>query len=74
MDFVYHVLFPFVRVHLEDYLKHNADSEELRRDLSMLREEHLKDLEQALAPPEWADAPPTRNRIRRALCFLVNGS
>lgn len=56
MDFVYQVLFPFVRVHLKDYLRHNAASEELQRDLSMLREEHLKDLEQALAPPEWADA------------------
>jgi enolase-phosphatase E1 len=56
MDFVYQVLFPFVRVHLTDYLRHNAGSEELQRDLSMLREEHLKDLEHALAPPEWADA------------------
>jgi enolase-phosphatase E1 len=43
-------------VHLKDYLRHNATSEELQRDLSMLREEHLKDLKQALAPPEWADA------------------
>jgi enolase-phosphatase E1 len=56
IDFVYQVLFPFVRVHLKDYLRHNAASEELQRDLSMLREEHLKDLKQALAPPEWADA------------------
>ena len=37
MDFVYQVLFPFVRVHLKDYLRHNADSKELQRDLSMLR-------------------------------------
>ena len=57
MDFVYHVLFPFVRVHLKDYLRRNADSEELQRDLSMLREEHLTDLEQALAPPKWVDEP-----------------
>jgi enolase-phosphatase E1 len=57
IDFVYQVLFPFVRVHLKDYLRHNAASEELQRDLSMLREEHLRDLEQALAPPEWVDEP-----------------
>jgi enolase-phosphatase E1 len=56
IDFVYQVLFPFVRAHLKDYLRHNADSEELQRDLSMLREEHLKDVEQALAPPKWVDA------------------
>lgn len=55
MDFVYQVLFPFVRVHLKDYLRHNAASEELQGDLSMLREEHLRDMQQSLAPPEWAD-------------------
>ena len=58
LDFVYQVLFPFVRVHLKDYLRHNAASEELRRDLSMLREEHVKDMEQGLAPPELTDAHP----------------
>jgi enolase-phosphatase E1 len=55
IDFVYQVLFPFVRVHLKDHLRRNADSEELQRDLSRLRDEHLKDLEQALAPPKWVD-------------------
>jgi enolase-phosphatase E1 len=53
MDFVYQVLFPFVRAHLKDYLRRNADSEELWRGLSRLREEYLQ---QALGPPEWADA------------------
>lgn len=57
IDFVYQVLFPFVRAHLKDYLRHTAASGELQRDLSMLREEHLKDLEQGLAPPKWVDAP-----------------
>ena len=57
VDFVYQVLFPFVRAHLEDYLRRHADSDELQRDLSMLREEHLKDLEQGLGPPKWVDAP-----------------
>ena len=57
IDFVYQVLFPFVRAHLKDYLRHNVASEESQRDLSMLREEHLKDLEQGLAPPKWVDAP-----------------
>jgi len=56
MEFVYQVLFPFARARLKDYLRHNADSEELQRDLSMLREEHVKDMEQGLARPEWTDA------------------
>jgi enolase-phosphatase E1 len=57
IDFVYQVLFPFVRAHLTDYLSRNINSEEVRRDLSMLREEYLKDLKQAPAPPEWVDQP-----------------
>jgi enolase-phosphatase E1 len=57
ITFVYQVLFPFVRAHLTDYLSRNINSEEVRRDLSMLREEYLKDLKQAPAPPEWVDQP-----------------
>jgi enolase-phosphatase E1 len=58
IHFVYQVLFPFVRAHLKDYLGRHADSEELQRDLSLLHEEYLKDLEQGLAPPEWSADPP----------------
>ena len=57
IDFTYQVLFPFVRAHLTDYLRRNINSEDLGRDLLMLREEYLKDLEQALSPPEWVDEP-----------------
>ncbi len=55
--FVYQVLFPFVRAHLTDYLRRNINSEELPRDLSMLRDEYSKDLKQEPAPPEWVDQP-----------------
>ena len=58
IDFVYEVLFPYARLHLEEYLKRNAGTEELERDLLQLREEHVKDLAEALAPPDWIDAPP----------------
>jgi enolase-phosphatase E1 len=58
IEFVYEVLFPYARLHLEEYLKRNAGCEELERDLLQLREEHAKDLAEALAPPEWIDAPP----------------
>src|SRR5436305_1949552 len=57
IQFVYHVLFPFARAHLKDYLRDNADSEELRRDLLMLREEHRDDMANGLAPPKWVDEP-----------------
>jgi len=58
IQFVYHALFPFSRAHLKDYLRDNADSEELRRDLLMLREEHRDDMANGLAPPKWVDEPP----------------
>jgi len=58
IQFVYQVLFPFARARLKDYLRHNADSEELRRDLSMLREEHRGDMANGLAPPKWGDESP----------------
>lgn len=56
IHFVYQALFPFVRAHLKDYLRHHADSEEMQRDLSLLREEYVKDMEPGLAPPELTDA------------------
>ena len=58
IDFVYKVLFPYARLHLEDYLKRKAGSQELERDLLQLREEYTKDLAEISAPPEWIDAPP----------------
>ncbi len=57
IDFVYQVLFPFAREHLNAYLRANAASEELSRDLSLLREEHQKDLAEKLGPPAWAEKP-----------------
>jgi len=58
IDFVYEVLFPYARLHLEEYLKRKAGSKELQRDLSRLREEYVKDWGDAPTPPEWIDAPP----------------
>jgi enolase-phosphatase E1 len=56
--FVYEVLFPYARLHLDEYLKRKAGSEELNGDLLQLRKDYVKDLAEALAPPEWIDAPP----------------
>jgi len=74
IHFVYQVLFPFVRAHLKDYLGHNAASEELQRDLSMLRDEHQKDMEQALAPPEWPDGHPDTQieSVAHYVCWLMD--
>jgi len=58
IDFVYQVLFPYVRLHVEDYLRRKRNSEDLKSDLSLLGEEHAKDLAEAAAPPTWIDDPP----------------
>ncbi len=58
IDFVYEVLFPFARTHVEDYLRQSLGSEELRLDLAKLREEYEADVAQRLAPPSWPDGPP----------------
>ena len=58
IDFVYGVLFPYARLHLDEYLKRQAGSKELERDLLRLREEYVKDSADAPTPPEWIDAPP----------------
>ncbi|HEU4340646.1 MAG TPA: acireductone synthase [Candidatus Binatia bacterium] len=67
--FVHQVLFPFVRGHLKDYLEQNLDSEELQRDLSMLREEHREDVARELVPPEWVEAPPGA-QIDSIVCYV----
>lgn len=58
IDFVYGVLFPFARSHVEDYLRQNFRSEELRLDLAKLREEYEADIAQRLAPPSWPAGSP----------------
>ena len=74
IDFVYKVLFPYARLHLEDYLKRKAGSQELERDLLQLREEYVKDSAEAPVPPEWIDAPPDAQMqsVARYVCWLTD--
>jgi enolase-phosphatase E1 len=74
IDFVYQVLFPFAREHLNAYLRANAGSEELSRDLSLLREEHRKDLAEKLGPPEWVEKPSEAQieSIQRYVFWLMD--
>ena len=57
IDFVYEILFPFARTHVEGYLRQNLGSEELRLDLAKLRAEYGTDVAQKLAPPPLRDGP-----------------
>ena len=49
--FVHEVLFSYARVHAKDFLTNNFDSEEVRADIALLRDEHAADLSKGERPP-----------------------
>jgi enolase-phosphatase E1 len=52
ISFVHDVLFSYARAHAKDFLERNRDSDEVRADIALLREEHAADQRQNLEPPE----------------------
>lgn len=50
--FVHEVLFSYARAHARDFLRNNQDSDEVRADIALLREEHAADVSNNLQPPE----------------------
>src|SRR5262249_27592423 len=67
--FVHEVLFPFARARVSDYLASHTTSEQVHRDLALLREEHAKDVEQQLDPPALKDSPES---IVRSIHWLMD--
>lgn len=55
VEFVYEVLFPYARQHVEEFLAQNYSNEEVRPDMEKLLEEHLASTQQDLEPPPWRD-------------------
>jgi len=49
--FVHEVLFSYARAHAKEFLASNFDSEEVRADVALLREEHALDVSKNLHPP-----------------------
>ena len=50
--FVHEVLFSYARTHARDFLRNNQDSDDVRADIALLREEHASDKSNHLEPPE----------------------
>ena len=50
--FVHEVLFSYARAHARDFLRNNQDSDEVRADIALLREEQATDKSNNLQPPE----------------------
>lgn len=49
--FVHDVLFSYARAHAKEFLTNNFDSDEVRADIALLREEHALDVSRDLHPP-----------------------
>jgi enolase-phosphatase E1 len=62
--FVYDVLFPFARAHVNDYLSRHLASNEVRLDLESLHEEHAKDIANQLSPPPIVESSELESIVR----------
>jgi 2,3-diketo-5-methylthio-1-phosphopentane phosphatase len=49
--FVHDVLFSYARAHAKEFLANNFDSNEVRADVALLREEHARDVSEDRHPP-----------------------
>jgi enolase-phosphatase E1 len=52
ISFVYEVLFPFARAHVQSFFESNFQSEDVAQVLALLRSEHAADSQQAPFPPD----------------------
>ena len=53
IEFVYEVLFPYARRHLQEFIQQQYRSEDLRAIISGLRVEHRADIDKGHGPPVW---------------------
>ncbi|HKS10852.1 MAG TPA: acireductone synthase [Pyrinomonadaceae bacterium] len=54
--FVHDVLFSYARTHVKDYLAKHAATDDVRKDVELLREEHAADLRNGNQPPPLTNA------------------
>jgi len=57
IQFVYDVLFPFVRLELDAYLRVHDDEPQIQEILQALQREHADDAKKNSATPQWQSAP-----------------
>lgn len=50
--FVHDVLFSYARDHAREFLANNFESDEVRADVALLREEHARDVSEDRSPPD----------------------
>jgi enolase-phosphatase E1 len=68
-DFVYQILFPYAREHVETFLRQESENAEVREDIDQLRSEHASDIRRGLEPPDWEETSP-KSRLESACCYV----
>jgi enolase-phosphatase E1 len=56
ISFVHEVLFSYARTHVKEYLAKNANADDVRKDIELLREEHAAELRNENQPPPLTTA------------------
>ncbi|PYX08548.1 MAG: acireductone synthase [Acidobacteria bacterium] len=72
VDFVYKVLFPYARAHLREFLAEHGDSEQVRRDLLLLRNQHAEDEAAGFGPPPLLQSAAELDSMVRYVNWLMD--
>lgn len=56
IEFVHHVLFPYARARVRDFLQRHASDEDVRADIALLRREHASEQPRPAGFPSWDSA------------------
>ena len=74
ISFVHEELFFYSRIHVRDYLERHFDSEGVRADVQLLREEHAADVNKGKQPPPLTEpgAPTEINSLTTYVHWLID--
>ncbi|MBZ5554667.1 MAG: acireductone synthase [Acidobacteriia bacterium] len=70
INFVYQVLFPYARKHVQNFLAAHFSAEEVQSDVSLLLKEHAEDKLRGLQPPDLPGSPEAP-RLESVLAYFL---
>ena len=69
VEFVYEVLFPFARQHLQEFIEQHHPSSELHAVIAALGAEHRADIDSGHAPPVW-QSDSSKSELESAVRYV----
>ncbi|MDA2913470.1 acireductone synthase [Acidobacteriia bacterium AH_259_A11_L15] len=69
IEFVYQVLFPYARAHVEEFIERHHASPDVSANLVQLRHEHDRDVAAKLNPPPWHEHSSAA-RLESAVAYV----